>query len=119
MTTDPAPDQVLLVFSTAPDAEAAQRLARQLVEERLAACVNVLPGLRSVYEWQGEVRDEAEVLCLIKTRRSLFEVLRARLEALHPYEVPEIIGVALAEGNAPYLAWVLATATATPGPRAP
>jgi periplasmic divalent cation tolerance protein len=96
----------LLIFCTCPDAESAARIARTLVDERLAACVNRLPGVTSVYRWQGEVHEDSEVLLLIKTRGELFEPLRARLVALHPYEVPEVIALEVAAGHAPYLDWL-------------
>lgn len=96
----------LLIFCTCPDAESADRIARTLVDERLAACVNRLPGVTSVYRWQGEVHEDSEVLLLIKTRGELFEPLRARLVALHPYEVPEVIALEVAAGHAPYLDWL-------------
>lgn len=100
--------ELIVVLMTAPDAETAARLARPVVEEGLCACVNVLPGVRSFYTFEGRFRDdEAEVLCLIKTRRALYPALRDRLTALHPYDVPEIIALPVCEGNAPYLAWVL------------
>jgi periplasmic divalent cation tolerance protein len=101
----PAAD-ALLVLVTVPDADAGARIGRTLVEEGLAACVNVIPGLRSIYAWQGKICDDAEALCLVKTRRAFYERLRERLGALHPYEVPEIIGFAPDEGNAPYLRWL-------------
>ncbi len=97
----------ILVLVTAPNADTAAALARTLVEEGLAACGNLIPGLRSIYRWEGKVQDEAEVLLLLKTRASLFEPLRARLVALHPYQVPEVLRVDIAEGHAPYLAWIL------------
>jgi periplasmic divalent cation tolerance protein len=103
-----SPDDFLVVLVTMPDAETGARVGRTLVEEKLAACVNVIPGLRSIYEYEGKLCDDAEVLCLFKTRRALYPVLRDRLTGLHPYQVPEIIAVALAEGNAPYLAWLAA-----------
>jgi periplasmic divalent cation tolerance protein len=68
--------------------------------------VNILPGLRSIYAWEGKVCDEGEVLCVIKTRRALFAAVRERVVSLHPYEVPEIIALPLVEGSAPYLAWL-------------
>jgi periplasmic divalent cation tolerance protein len=101
-----SPSDVLVVFMTVPDADAGARIGRALVDEALAACVNVLPGVRSIYRWQGQVQDEGEVLCLIKTRRALYERLRERVGALHPYEVPELLGVAPDEGNEPYLRWI-------------
>jgi periplasmic divalent cation tolerance protein len=102
----PAPAQVLLVLVTVPDAETGARIGRALVEEQLAACVNVIPGLRSIYRWQGQMQDDSEALCLIKTRHELYDRLRARVEALHPYQVPEVIGVVPTAGNAPYLRWI-------------
>ena len=108
-----SPEEFLVVLVTMPDADTAARVGRALVEEKLAACVNVIPGLRSIYEYGGKLCDDAEVLCLIKTRRALYPALRDRVTTLHPYEVPEIIGLPLAEGNAPYLAW-LADVTRAP-----
>ena len=104
--TDPAADDVLLVFVTVPDADTGARIGRTLVEERLAACINLLPAVRSIYRWEGTLQDELETLCLIKTRRPSYDRLRARIEGLHPYAVPEIIAVAPAAGNAPYLRWI-------------
>lgn len=98
--------QVRLVLSTLPNADVAATIARTLVDERLCACVNIVPGLRSIYRWQGTVQDEAEVLALIKTTTDRYEALAARLRALHPYEVPEILALDVAAGAASYLAWV-------------
>ena len=96
-----------LVVSTAPQEEA-PKLARALVEERLAACVNVLPGVRSIYRWEGEICDDAESLLLIKTTAAQVAPLSARLVELHPYDVPEVVSVSLeaGEGNPAYLAWL-------------
>jgi periplasmic divalent cation tolerance protein len=105
------PAEFVVVFMTAPDADVAGRIASALVEERLVACVNILPGLRSIYRWEGELCDEAEVLCLMKTRLDLFPALRDRIAILHPYQVPEIIALPLAAGSAPYLDWVRQTTT--------
>jgi len=96
----------LLVLCTCPDTESAATIARALVEERLAACVNRVPGLTSVYRWQGEIHEDSEVLLLIKTRSELFEALRARLVALHPYDTPEVIALEIGAGHAPYLEWL-------------
>lgn len=96
----------LLALSTCPDAETATRIARVLVEEQLAACVNRMPGIQSTYRWQGEIHDDAEVLLLIKTTRERFDALRARLVALHPCEVPELIALDIADGHIPYLDWI-------------
>lgn len=109
----PAPVAPLIVFVTVPTQEAGVKLARLLVEEQLAACVNLVPGVRSLYAWEGEVKDESEVLCLIKTRAELFRPLQTRIAAVHPYEVPEILGVVPALANEPYLHW-LAEATVAP-----
>jgi periplasmic divalent cation tolerance protein len=106
VTAAGAPVDVLLVLVTAPSAEKAAELARALVEERLAACGNVVPGLRSIYRWEGAVHDEAEALLLLKTTRARLEALRARVIELHPYEVPEVLAFAADAGSAPYLAWV-------------
>jgi periplasmic divalent cation tolerance protein len=105
---------VILVLVTAPSADKAAELARALVEEQLAACGNIIPGLRSIYRWQGQLHDDAEVLLLLKTRAALFERLRARVVELHPYEVPEVLRVDIADGHAPYLAWVRDNSRALP-----
>jgi periplasmic divalent cation tolerance protein len=105
----------LVVLVTAPSADEAARLARALVEERLAACGNVVPGLRSIYRWKGAVQEDGEALLLLKTTRARFEALRARVLALHPYEVPEVIAVGVEAGSAPYLAWIAAETAAEPG----
>jgi periplasmic divalent cation tolerance protein len=95
----------IVVFVTAP-AEEAVDLAKTLVDERLVACVNIVPGLRSIYWWQGKVEDEPEVLCIMKTRTTLFEPLRDRVRELHSYEVEEIIALPIMAGNPPYLDWI-------------
>ena len=98
----------LLVLSTCPDAESAGRIARALVEERLAACVNRLAGVDSTYHWQGKVLEEREVLLVIKTRRERFDALRDRLLELHPHEVPELVALEIPDGYRPYLDWIAA-----------
>lgn len=103
----------LLCLSTCPDAETAKKIAGALVEERLAACVNRLPGLQSTYRWQGKIHEDLEVLLLIKTTRERFEALRARLIELHPYEMPELVAFEIADGLPAYLDW-LARETASP-----
>jgi periplasmic divalent cation tolerance protein len=101
----------ILVLSTAGSAEEGERIARALVEERLAACVNVVPGALSVYRWQGAVRADAEVLLVIKSVRERFSELRARVRQLHSYELPELVCLEPAGGDEEYLAWVAAEAT--------
>jgi periplasmic divalent cation tolerance protein len=99
----------LVVLVTVPNAETATKLAEALVGERLAACVNVLDGVRSTYRWKGAVERDDEILCVCKTTRDGFERLRARVVELHPYEVPEVIALPIELGHAPYLAWIMAS----------
>jgi len=95
----------VVALSTAGSREEAERIATALVDERLAACVNRLPGVESTYRWNGAVQVDEEVLLVIKTSRARYEALEARVVALHPYEVPEVIAIPI-EGHAPYLAWI-------------
>ena len=97
---------VLVVLVTAPSAEKAGELGRTLVSERLAACANVIPGLRSIYWWEGKVQDEPEALILLKTTRGRFEALRDRVLALHPYQVPEVVALPIEAGSENYLKWI-------------
>ena len=103
--TDPG---VRVALATAPDAEVAARIAHALVEERLAACANLVPQVRSIYRWQGRVEDASEVLLVIKTRADRVEALAERLRALHPYDLPELLVLPVEGGLAPYLDWVRA-----------
>lgn len=96
----------IVVLSTCESAEQAGKLARTLVEQRLAACVNILPGMRSVYRWKGAIEDTGEFLLLIKSRRDLFDRLRQAIEKEHSYEVPEVIALPIIEGAANYLEWL-------------
>lgn len=102
----PVPSDMLLSFVACP-AERAEALARTLVEARLAACVSVLPALRSVYRWQGAVESAEESLLLIKHPAAGFASLRAAILEAHPYELPEIVAVPVGEVHPPYLDWVL------------
>ncbi len=99
-------DKVFLVLSTCGDAATADTIARTLVSERLAACVNLQGGLRSVYRWEGGIQADDENLLMIKTTETRLEALTRRLEALHPYELPEIVAVPVTAGLTPYLDWV-------------
>jgi len=101
-----AEDSVQVALVTAPDADVAQQLARTLVEERLAACVNVVAGIRSIYRYGGAVHDDAEVLLIVKTRADRARALEDRVIQLHPYDLPEVIRLDLAGGSPPYLRWV-------------
>jgi periplasmic divalent cation tolerance protein len=96
----------LVVLVTAPSVEKAAELGRALVSERLAACANVVPGIRSIYWWDGKVQDEGEALILLKTTRGRFEALRDRVLVLHPYQVPEVIALPVEAGSEKYLEWI-------------
>ena len=98
-------DKIVILSTCASEAEA-ERLARVLVEARLAACVNVIPRIRSFYRWKGQIDSGAECLLLIKSSRLLFERLRAALEKAHSYEVPELIAMPIVEGSSSYLNWL-------------
>ncbi len=106
-----APAETLLVLTNLPDADSARQVARQLVEQRLAACVNILPACTSVYRWNDAVESATEVPVLIKTTLARYPALQAALTEVHPYELPEIIAVPLHEGLPAYLAWVGAETT--------
>jgi periplasmic divalent cation tolerance protein len=105
-------EQVILAFSSCPDETTAAALAKALVEEGLVACVSRLPAMQSTYVWDGVLKDEAEVLLIIKTVASTLPALTARLVQLHPYDLPELVTIAVNGGNEPYLAWVRGCATA-------
>jgi len=96
----------LVVFSTCGSAQAAAQIARALVERRLAACVNILAPVQSVYHWKGAIEESAEWLLVIKTRRELFGPLAEALRALHSYEVPEIVALPIVAGSPAYLDWI-------------
>lgn len=99
-------DDIRIVYVTCPDPDTGESIARDLVNANLAACVNVVPGLRSVYRWQGKVEIDDEVLLLIKTAADRFEALRERVRSRHPDDVPEIVAVPVTEGLESYLQWV-------------
>ena len=107
----------VVVLSTAGSADEAERIATALVEERLAACVNLVPGLTSIYRWQGAVERASEILLVIKTRRARVTALVARLTALHGYDVPEAIVLPIDGGGKPYLAWLLGETAPRPKPK--
>lgn len=99
-------EKVLLVLSTFGSAEEARRVGRILVEERLAACVNLFPPMESIYRWKGEVETATETLALLKTTEDSYWAFEARLKELHSYEVPEIVAFPVSTGLAAYLRWV-------------
>ncbi len=96
----------LVVFITVSNEEEAAKIAHALVEARLAACVNIVKGVRSLYLWKGKIEDESEFLMIAKTRRELFEALLKKVKELHSYSVPEIIAFSIVEGSKEYLDWL-------------
>ena len=101
-----ASSETLLVFTNLPDRDTAGKLAQALVEQRLAACVNLLSGCTSVYRWEGAIEHAEEVPVLIKTRAARYPEVEALIRSLHPYELPEIIAVPVVRGLPDYLDWV-------------
>jgi periplasmic divalent cation tolerance protein len=104
------PDDQQIVLCTVPDGETAGQIATALVTERLAACVNIVPGITSVYRWQNRIEKDAEQLLIIKTHSAVFDTLQDCIRKLHPYELPEIIAVPITDGLPEYLDWI-STAT--------
>jgi periplasmic divalent cation tolerance protein len=96
----------IIVFITASSEEEAAKIARALVEARLAGCVNIIKNIRSIYSWQGKIEDEPEVLMIVKTQKSLFDSLTKKVEELHSYTLPEIIVLPIVEGSKDYLKWL-------------
>jgi periplasmic divalent cation tolerance protein len=98
---------IRVVLSTVSDRDAAARLARQLVDERLIACANLLPGITSIYRWKDEVQTEGEVLMILKTQAAALDRLVQRLQEIHPYDVPEVVCLPVGFTAAPYARWVI------------
>lgn len=96
----------IVVFMTASNEDEASKIAKALVEGRLAGCVNIIRNIRSIYAWQGKIEDETEVLMVAKTQRNLFDKLSRRVKELHSYTVPEIIAMPVIEGSEDYLKWL-------------
>ncbi|HDH00261.1 MAG TPA: divalent-cation tolerance protein CutA [Nitrospirae bacterium] len=96
----------IVVLITVPDEDTAAKIARTLVEERFAGCVNIIKGVRSIYSWEGKIEDEPEVLMIVKTKKRLFNNLQQRVKDLHPYSVPEIIATPITEGAIEYIDWL-------------
>lgn len=96
----------IVVFSNCGSEEEARRIARSLVEARLAACVNIVPGIRSIYHWQGAVQDDSEWMLVIKSTRLLFDQLSAELRKVHSYQVPEVLAIPVVAGSQDYLDWL-------------
>lgn len=101
------PHELIVIFCTVPDDETAERLAKGLVEKRLAACVKVIPGVRSFYRWEGKIEVGSEVQMLVKTQRSQFEAIDEWLQEQHPYEVPELVAVSASDVAEPYAKWAV------------
>jgi periplasmic divalent cation tolerance protein len=99
-------EKILLALSTFPDAETARRISNQLVTEKFAACANILPGVESIYRWEGKVETAAETLALFKLSEDRQSAFQEKLRSLHPYEVPEIIFASVSGGLPEYLGWV-------------
>jgi periplasmic divalent cation tolerance protein len=96
-----------IVLCTVPDRDAGLEVARTLVDRRLAACVNLIPGLTSVYRWEGSVHEDPELLLVLKTRAALFGEVAAAIAEVHPYDTPEVIALPVGAGSSAYLDWVL------------
>ena len=96
----------IVVIVTASNEEEAAKIGKALVDERLAACANIVPKIRSIYRWEGKVQDDPEALMLIKTTEDMFEALTARVKELHSYSVPEIIALPIGAGASDYLSWI-------------
>jgi periplasmic divalent cation tolerance protein len=96
----------IVVFITAPTEEEAGNIADKIVKEKLAGCVNIIKNIRSIYMWQGNIEDDAEVLMVVKTRRELFKRLKDRIIEIHSYDVPEVIALPVQEGSGSYLKWL-------------
>ena len=103
---EPIQSDCIVVYITAPTVEDAQSLARSLVKEKLAACVNIIPGIQSIYQWNDAIETDQELLLICKSRTERFDSLKKRVQALHPYDVPEIISIPIQNGSEPYLNWV-------------
>ncbi len=100
-----------VVLVTAPDMDTAERLAERLVDERLAACANLVPGVVSIYRWDEQVQRDDEVLIVLKTEQEQVDGLRERVVTLHPYDVPEVVVLPITDGHAPYLEWLTRSTT--------
>jgi len=107
---------LVIAFSTAGSPEEARRIATALVDEQLAACVNIVDNIHSIYRWRGATESAAESLMLIKTRANLLPAIELRLRGLHSYEVPELVALPIAQGAQPYLDWLLASTSGSHKP---
>ena len=101
-----AKEDAIIVLVTASSEDEAQRLGRKVIDQRLAACVNVLPKLRSIFQWEGKLSEEEECLMILKARQSLFKDVEETIRTEHSYDVPEIIALPIIAGSQPYLSWI-------------
>ena len=104
-------NNALILFVTVPNEEVAETLAKNLVDDHLVACVQVLPGMTSYYRWEGKVHADSEILLLMKTRAEIFPVVEERIVKLHPYDVPQIVAAPLTKVHEPYLSWLVENTT--------
>jgi periplasmic divalent cation tolerance protein len=95
-----------VVFVTVPSRETAMEIGKAILNEKLCACANIIPGVTSLYWWQDKIQEDSEMLMIIKTREDLFESLKNKIVELHPYEVPEVVAMPIINGNEPYLKWI-------------
>lgn len=105
VSQNPNSEEIVILITT-PHEDEALKIARSLVEARLAACVNIIKDIRSIYSWQGKIEDDSEVLLIVKTRKELFESLSEKVKELHSYSVPEIIALPIISGSEDYLKWI-------------
>lgn len=103
----PENSRFCMVYVTTPDAETATKIAKLCVEDRLAACANILPTMHAVFWWAGEVQSDSEAVLILKTEMDLFEKLRERVVELHPYDVPAVLQLPVTRGHRPYLEWLI------------
>jgi periplasmic divalent cation tolerance protein len=96
----------IVVLTTCESADEASQIARVLVEKKIAACVNIMPGAKSVYRWKDKIEEASEVLLIIKSRRDLFDAIRTEIAKIHTYELPELIALPIVDGSETYLAWL-------------
>lgn len=95
-----------IILCTCPDSATARAIAHHLVDKSLAACVNVLPGVTSIYRWQGQIESAEEHLLIIKSQQALFDTIEVAIKSIHPYDVPEIVAIKLDQGSEDYLKWI-------------
>lgn len=95
-----------IILCTSPDKESAEKIAHQLINDKIAACINILPGLTSIFRWQGKIETEQEHLLLIKTRKDRYQAVEKSIQTNHPYEIPEIIAIPIEKGLAEYMQWI-------------